>query len=185
MIPSPAARGLPGWLLPVIGLLAAAMIVLATLYFAPDTRPVANASASATPLDIVNTSPMDLYERAVREAKTKHDTIELTALSYTGVLPDGSLSADGRAKYYFGTPTWRCIEVVMTSEGVETEVKKCRKHAAVPYPKCTLPELRRRMRGKLTEAPAHLVYSQVGSPAPQWSVNAGGSAGASIPDDCP
>jgi hypothetical protein len=110
--------------------------------------------------------------------------VDLTALSFTDVLPGGGLSADGRFKVYFNTPSWKCVTVVMTSDDVDVDVSKCPKTEKISFPKCSIAKIRARMKDDYPAEPANLIYmrSQKDSD-PQWLISVRGKGGF-LPDDC-
>ncbi len=181
----------PPWRWLAAGLVVATLVgLVGALLFTGDAReavddhPKSKRASARENVDLADTSVEDLYQRALRAAKKKNADVALTALSFTEVLPNGKLSAEGRFKVYFNTPTWKCVTVVMTSDGIAVDVSKCPKKAKLPFPKCSIRNVIARMKDTYPAEPTNMIYTRAREGAdPQWLVSVAGKGGF-VPDDC-
>ena len=188
---APVVKAKPPWGWLVAGILIASAVTVGGIALMSqetseprdDDDAASKKKSAPKSVDLAGTSVKDLYKRARREAKKKNDDVELTALSFTEVLPGGELSAEGRFKVYFNTPGWKCVTVVMTSDGVDVDVSKCAKGKKIAFPKCSIGEVMEHMKGEFPAKATNMIYTAAGKDEAQWLVSVAGQGGF-VPDDC-
>ncbi len=152
----------------------------------PSPTPASADETATKPPSLRRASIPELVARARKEAaRDGHDGSQLTlfAVSFTGVMPDGTVAQDGRAKIYFGTPGYRCVYVTITSDELSRKVEKCAKGTLIELPQCSLADLRKKLAKTDDKSEGSFIFSAVGSKTPQWSYSLAGSGGF-LPDDC-